>query len=133
MNSQVRPGAIMIMAGGAVLAIASLLDWVEFIGKTELFGFQWVFTLLIGAAAAIVVAIKTFSSVELPDEILGFSLNQIIVALGFGAFMILFGAQFGERREIGVLLGWISAAVLTAGAFMESQQDSGTTAPPTTF
>ena len=123
----------MIMAGGAVLAIASLLDWVEFIGKTELFGFQWVFTLLIGAAAAIVVAIKTFSSVELPDEILGFSLNQIIVALGFGAFMILFGAQFGERREIGVLLGWISAAVLTAGAFMESQQDSGTTAPPTTF
>ena len=123
----------MIMAGGAVLAIASLLDWVEFFSKTELFGFQWVFTLLIGAAAAIVVAIKTFSSVELPDEILGFSLNQIIVALGFGAFMILFGAQFGERREIGVLLGWISAAVLTAGAFMESQQDSGTTAPPTTF
>jgi xanthine/uracil permease len=133
MNNKIRPGAIMIMAGGAFLAIASLLDWTEFGDKTEIFGFQWVFTLLIGAGAAIAVAVTTFGSVELPSNVLGFTINQLITALGVAAFLILFGSQFGEAREIGVLIGWISAGVLTAGGIMESQQDAGPAAPPTTF
>ncbi len=123
----------MLMAGGAVLAIASILDWVEFFDKTDIFGFQWVFTLLIGAGVAIAVAISTFGNVELPRNILGFTLNQVFLALGFSAFLITFGAQFGEGREIGVLLGWIGAGVLTAGAFMESNQDTTSNSPPTAF
>lgn len=135
MPDGIKPSTIMLIAGGAVVFLASILDWVEFGGsKTEWFGIQWLFTLLIGGGIALGVALTTFANVSLPDNLLGFSRSQLHLSLSFSAFLILFGLQFGEGREVGILLGWIGAAVMCAGAFMEMQSESsGGSTPPTQF
>ena len=133
MPDGIKPSTIMLIAGGAVVFLASILDWTEFGSKTDVFGIQWLFTLIIGGGIAVLVALAAFGNVSLPDKILGFTTNQLYLALSFAAFLILFGAQFGEFREVGVLLGWIGAAVMCAGAFMEMQGESGGSAPPTQF
>lgn len=128
----VKPATIMLIGGGALLFIASILDWTEFSSKTDVFGIQWIFTLIIGGGVAVLVVLSNFANVDLPDNVLGLSMNQIYLMLSFAAFLMMFGLQFGEFREIGVLLGWVAAAVMTAGAVME-EQGSGSSAPPTQF
>ncbi len=125
----IKPATIMLIGGGVLLFIASLLDWVEFFDKTDLFGFQWLFTLIIGGGVAVLVVLSTFANVSLPDKLLGLSMNQIYLMLSFAAFLMMFGLQFGKGSEIGVLLGWIGAAVMTAGAVMEEQSSSSGAAP----
>ena len=128
----IKPATIMLIGGGGLLFIASLLDWVEFFDKTDLFGIQWLFTLIIGGGVAVMVVLSNFANVTLPEKVLGLSMNQVYLMLSFAAFLMMFGLQFGEGREIGVLIGWIGAAVMTAGAVME-EQASGSGAPPTQF
>ena len=128
----VKPATIMLIGGGALLFIASILDWTEFSSKTDVFGIQWIFTLIIGGGVAVLVVLSNFANVDLPDNVLGLSMNQIYLMLSFAAFLMMFGLQFGAFREIGVLLGWIAAAVMTAGAVME-EQGSSSSAPPTQF
>lgn len=131
----VKPSSWLLMGGGAVLFIASLLDWVDinFGSKTEWFGIQWIFTLLIGGGIAVAVGLRNFGNVELPDNILGFDRAQLHMMLSFAAFLITFGQQFGESRAIGVLLGWIAAAVMCVGAFMEMKEGAAEGAAPTQF
>lgn len=131
MENAIKPATIMMIGGGALLFIASLLDWVEIFDKTDLFGIQWLFTLVIGGGVAILVILANFANVSLPDKLLGLRMNQIYLMLSFAAFLMMFGLQFGEAREIGVLLGWIGAAVMTAGAVMEEQGVGSS--PPTQF
>ena len=134
MENQIKPSTIMLIAGGVLLFIASLLDWVEFGSKTEVFGITWIFTLVIGGGIALLVVLTTFANVSLPDNILGLSMTQVYLMLSFAAFLMTFGLQIGgEFREIGVLLGWIASAVMVAGAFMEEQGAGGGSAPPTQF
>lgn len=134
MENGIKPGTIMLIAGGAVVFLASLLDWTEFNSKTEVFGIQWLFTLIIGGGIAVLVALASFTNVTIPEKVFGFDLNQLFLTMSFAAFLIFFGAQFGEFREVGVLLGWIGAAVMCAGAFMEMQSETtGGPAPPTQF
>lgn len=140
MNNQLKPGAIMLMAGGVVLAISTFLDWVS-VGsygengwETTIWGFQGIFVFLIGAAVAVLVALKTFANTNLPPRLVGFTFNQLYMALGLAAFLITFGRQFGDNPGIGIILGWIASAVVVAGAFMEAQGEAaGSGRPPTTF
>jgi len=129
MPDGIKPGTIMLIGGGAVMFIASLLDWIDLGGsrasKTDIIGIVWLFTLIIGLGIAVLVALTTFANVEIPDNILGFTRNQLYVALSFAAFLIFFGNQFGEERAIGVTLGWIAAAVAVAGGIMEMQGEGG--------
>ncbi len=141
MNNQLKPGTIMLIAGGVVLAISTFLDWRGFgdFGsngwETDAFGLQGIFVFLIGVAIAGAVAAKSFAGMHLPPKVLGFTLNQLFLALGLAAFLITFGLQIGDGSKFGVTLGWIAAAVVIAGAFMESQGDSAAPSnrPPTTF
>ncbi|MFQ5557287.1 MAG: hypothetical protein ACE5GB_07250, partial [Acidimicrobiales bacterium] len=97
-------------------------------------GFQGIFVLLIGLAVALGAGLSTFAGVSLPDRIVSFSINQLYMALGVAAFLIAFGRQFGDGTGIGVLLAWIAAAVIVAGAFLEeSGAGSGGSTPPTQF
>jgi hypothetical protein len=129
----------MLIAGGAVLFIASILKWRDFSSSegglsTDITGLQGFFCLLIGAAIAILVAVQTFGNVNLPGRILGFTWNQLYLVFGVAAFLITFGLQFAEQAAVGILLGWIASAVIVAGAFMEIQGESKVgSAPPTTF
>ena len=134
MQDGIKPGVIMMIAGGAVMFISTLLDWSEFgFGSndavngwnTDVFGLGGIFVALIGLVLAIGVAVTTFANVELPDNILGFSRNQIYVSLALSAFLISFGLQFTEFSETGVLLAWIAAAVALAGGIMEVQAEGG--------
>lgn len=141
MGNQLKPSTIMMIGGGAVLFIASFLDWRDFGGigsNTDFIGLQWLFTLLIGAGVAALVALSAFANVKLPEQILGFSLTQLYAALGLAAFLITFGQQFAEQPGAGIILGWIGAGVLTGGAVWELVQGGSgsaprSTTPPTPF
>lgn len=139
MGNQLKPSTIMMIAGGALLFIASFLDWRDtpFGNNTDFIGLQWLFTLVIGAGVAALVALSTFANVNLPEQILGFSLTQLYAALGLAAFLITFGQQFAEQPGVGIILGWISAGVLTGGAVWELLQGNGSaprsSTPPTPF
>jgi hypothetical protein len=129
----------MLIAGGAVLLISSFLKWHDISISdgglsTDWHGLQGIFCLLIGGAIAVLAALQTFGNVNLPPRVLGFTWAQLYLMFGLAAFLITFGLQFSESVGFGVTLGWISSAVIVAGAFMELQNEgrtvgSGTTAP----
>ena len=128
---------IMAMIGGAVLLLSTFLDWVS-IGDfgengwdTSLWGLQGIFVALIGLAIGGGVAAQAFGGVSLPDRILGLDHNSLHLVLGFSAFLITFGRQFGDNPGIGILLGWIASAVIIASVFMDLREAPST--PPTQF
>ncbi len=131
----------MMLGGGALLFISSFLNWFK-LGPfsqsgldTDITGLQGIVILLIGAGVAAVAAIRAFASdsVKLPEAIVGLTLNQVILILGFAAFLMMFGLQFADNTSIGVVLGWIAAAVIVAGAVMEDRSPAAGSAPPTQF
>jgi hypothetical protein len=134
----IKPPTIMMIGGGVVLFIASFLDW-QGEGdfgvngwETDFYGLQGIFVAIIGAIVAIGVALTTFGNASLPDSVLGLRRNQVYLVLGVAAFLITFGLQFAQSTQFGIILGWIGAAVMTAGAFMEEQAPRSAS-PPTQF
>lgn len=138
MENGIKPSAMMLIGGGALLFVSTLLDWRSsgpfgYNGwETEWHGLQGIFVAAIGVAVALGVALTTFGNVSLPDAFLSFTRNQVYLILSFAAFLMMFGLQFASSTDIGVILGWIAAAVMTAGAVMD-EQSAGGTAPPTQF
>lgn len=154
-NSDIKPSTIMLIAGGAVLAISTFLDWAEigfnidfddvFGGSPDLgvsgwendaWGLFGIFVFLIGVAVAGGVAAQQFAGVKLPEKILSFDHNQLHFMLGMIAFVPLFGFFLGGPSEIGVLLGFIAAAVIVAAAVMDMRAadgDAGGGGAPTQF
>jgi hypothetical protein len=136
------PSRIMLIAGGAVLLIASFLKWRDFFGgssegglSTDITGLQGIFCLLIGGAIAVLVALQTFGNVSLPARVLGFTWNQLYLMFGLAAFLMTFAMQFSEQAAFGITLAWIASAVIVAGAFMELQGEgkSASSTPPKPF
>jgi hypothetical protein len=133
----------MLIAGGAVLLIASFLKWRDLFGSdsegglsTDFTGLQGIFCLLIGGAIAVLAALQTFGNVNLPARVLGFTWNQIYLMFGLAAFLMTFALQFAESTAFGITLAWIASAVIVAGAFMELQHEGrsvGGTTPPKPF
>ena len=146
MNQNIKPSTIMMIAGGGVLFISTFLAWFS-VGSggfsssasgwsTESYGLTGIFVAIIGLAVGVGAALTTFTEVEIPGNILGFTREQVYCMLGLAAFLITFGLQFGSATGIGILLGWIASAVVVAGAYMEMQASgSGSTppAPPSQF
>ncbi len=123
----------MLIAGGALLFIASFLKWRDFFGgsgegglSTSVTGLQGIFCLLIGGAIAVLVGLQTFGNINLPARVLGFSWSQLYLMFGLAAFLITFGLQFADQVAFGITLGWIASAVIVAGAFMELQSEGRT-------
>ncbi|MDG2028527.1 MAG: hypothetical protein P8J50_15575 [Acidimicrobiales bacterium] len=153
-NSDIKPSTIMLIVGGAVLAISTFLDWSEIgfanidfdsvfssspdLGVTgwenNAWGLFGIFVFIIGVAVAGGVAAQQFGNVSMPDKILSFDHNQLHFMLGMIAFVPLFGFFLGGPSEIGVLIGFIAAAVIVAASVMDMQaSDGGDAAPPTEF
>jgi hypothetical protein len=128
---------IMAMIGGAVLLLSTFLAWFDpGFGsangwETELWGLQGIFVALIGLAIGGGVAAQAFGGVTLPDRIVGLDHGQLHLALGLSAFLITFGRQFGSSPGIGILLGWVAAAVIIASAVMDMRAEPAS--PPTQF
>lgn len=142
-NSDLKPSTIMLIAGGAVMLLSTFLDWVSFgsgdfeIGanawETDGFGLQGIFVAIIGLAVGGGVAARQFGNVSMPDKILGFDHDQLHLVLGLAAFLIAFGLQFRDGAAIGVLLAWVSAAVIVAAAIMDMREGAADGTPPTQF
>lgn len=139
MDNNVKPSTIMLIAGGVVLFIATLLDWqssgsVGFNGwETDFYGLHGIIVALIAADVAVTAALRQFTDVNLPDQILGFSVNQLNLVLGFAAFLITFGNIVLESVAIGIHLGWIASAVIVAAAIMDMREGDTADAAPTQF
>ncbi len=139
MKQDIKPSTIMLIAGGAVLFISTFLAWFS-VGSgsfgasasgwsTESYGLTGIFVAIIGLAVAVGAALTTFTDIEIPSDILGFTREQVYCMLGLAAFLITFGLQFGSATGIGILLGWIASAVVVAGAYIEMQASGSGAAP----
>ena len=100
---------------------------------TDFYGLHGIIVALIAADIAITTALKQFTDVNLPDQILGFTTDQLALVLGFTAFLITFGNIVLEEVAIGVHLGWIASAVIVAGAIMQLREGDAADAAPTQF
>lgn len=138
---QIRPGTIAILAGGALLLISTFIDWVgnDFFGASvldgDVYGLSGILLLLIAIAIIAIAAIGAFApQIDLPSGILGFSMNQVLLILGFAAFVYGFSLTFVDSSKFGAILAWIAAAAIVVGAFLEDKAAPAADAgPPRTF
>ena len=132
MQQPVTPANGLILGGGVVMLIGSLLDFYEFgplhanawsgASGFGVFGIATVIVLC-GVVMAAQVALTTFKSgIRLPDEVLGLTWDQVHLALGFQAAIMMFAfllrAKFRYSFGIGFWLMLLAAAALLAGAIM---------------
>jgi len=131
---KLRPGAIALIAGGAVLFISTWLKWGGDSAGASLDarGLQGLFCLLIGAGIVLAVVVENFGNQSISVNIAGFDKNDLMLTLGITAFLITFGLQFAEGSKAGVFIGWIGAAAIVVGAYMERGKRPDST-PPTPF
>ncbi|MGI9601271.1 MAG: hypothetical protein ACR2QE_05275, partial [Acidimicrobiales bacterium] len=132
-----RPGALAIMIGGALLFIASFLDF-QAIGPFSRnawdIGLTGFFILLICGVVITIAAIRTFApQTNLPDNILGLDQNQVVMGLGYAAFLMAFAYLFlPEGFKIGSILALLSSGAIAVGGYLEAQAgDPVLPAPPT--
>lgn len=118
-----QPGPLMMLVGGVVMAIGTLLDWRSFlsVGTSGLsfdsMGLFGIIALILGLAIAAVGAIKAFGlGVNLPDNILGHTLYQALMVDAFAIFIWTFAWIAADFTGGGVHLTWIGAAVAMVGA-----------------
>ena len=130
--NDLKPSTWAMLGGGVVLLIASFLDW-QSLGPFStnawdrgLFGF---FLLVIAGVAIAVSAIGAFApQVSLPEQVLGFTMTQLVTALGAAAFLMSFGLLFQfEGFQIGSILAVLASAAIVAGGVMEMRGGAGTT------
>jgi hypothetical protein len=119
-DKQPTPGEWLMMGGGAV---ALLFSFFEFAGDTSAWGeFAFPIVTLIPLYAFVVgllVVLVRYANVNLPNQILGFTLDQIYVALGFFAtLMALFWLVAAEDTGIGAIFMLLGSAAVLAGAVM---------------
>jgi hypothetical protein len=141
---------LVILIGGAVMLIASFLDFAKSKSLTIAGvtyhsgggGNAWsshhfliaTIPALIGVVMAAHVAITAFApGVTLPDRVLGLTWTQIHLVLGFQAtiMMLAFLVQnTGLDKGIGLYLMLLAAIALLVGAVLRMQEQPSGSAPP---
>ena len=140
MKKQPTPATWVILGGAVVMLIGSFLDFY----KVDAFGFSqsysaWsgdlffpesIIPVLCGLAMGVHVALTTFADVKLPERIAGLGWNQIHLALGIqaGLMMVfwLFTNKLGYDAGIGFWLMLISGIALAVGAVLRQQEAPAT-------
>lgn len=115
------PGEITIMAAGAVMIIFS---FVSFAGDTSTWG-KGLFPIatllpLYGLIMGLQIALTRFASLKLPDSVLGFSWEQVHLALGAMAAVMAVGwllTDYGSK-QVGMWFEIIGGIALVVGAVM---------------
>ena len=139
MKEKLTTAQIVILACGAVAFIASFLPWVSIdLGR---FGdasynawdgdvlywptFWWVG--IFGLVMALQVGLRAFTSVNLPDRILGFTWPQIHLVLGL--FAVILTVSFligGDEHGIGFWISFLASIGLVVGAVMLEKEATST-------
>jgi hypothetical protein len=126
-NKQPTPGEWVIMGAGALMLIASFLD---FAGDTSAWG-SGAFPIatllaLYGVVAALQIALTKFANVHFPDRVGSFTWEQVHLLLGlFAALMGIGWVVSGiDNKGIGLWLLTIGGIALLAGALMLQRERS---------
>jgi hypothetical protein len=139
MKKQPTPATWVILGGAVVMLLGSFLDFYD--APVSSFSFNaWdgdlgffpvsLIPVLCALAMALHVALTTFADVKLPERVVGLGWNQVHLALGFqaGLMMIfwLFSSKFGYDIGIGFWLMLISGIALAVGAVLRQQEAPAT-------
>lgn len=115
------PGELTIMIAGAVMIVFSFL---HFAGDRSSWGSGAfpIATLLpiYGLVMALQIALTKFASVKLPDSVLGFTWEQIHLALGAMAALMAFAwlvTDYGDK-QIGMWFEILGGIALVVGAVL---------------
>ncbi len=135
MNRKLSPANIVILAAGVVMLIGSFLSFYSLssFGETVsfnawsdsgfgIFGIATV-AVLCGVVMAAQVGITTFANgVRVPDQVLGLSWDQIHLALGFQAALMMLAFLVRSKGPYGFGLGFwfmlLAGIALLVGAIM---------------
>lgn len=131
-----NPGPLLLLGGGVLIALGSILNWGGGFGTsvsgldTDLNGLFGIICLLIGIGLAAVGGIRAFSpSTKLPDNIAGFSLNELGFAEALAVFIGSFAWISESGTKIGVHITWIGAVVALVGVILSMRNaDAGSAA-----
>lgn len=130
--NHVSPGKIAIIAGGAVTFLFSFLSWwtVSYNNHGNsawsdgLFGAA-TWAPLFGIVAALLVALPAFANVKLPDDVLGFTIDQLVLVAGLFASLITLGFMIGTPDGfdvgIGLIFCFLGSAAIVVGWFLDRQ------------
>ncbi len=130
--NHVSPGKIAIIAGGAVTFLFSFLSWwtVSYNNHGNsawsdgLFGAA-TWAPLFGLVAALLVALPAFANVKLPDDVLGFTIDQLVLVAGVFASLITLGYMVGtpDGADVGfgLIFCFLGSAAIVVGWFLDRQ------------
>jgi hypothetical protein len=139
-NAKLSPGNLVILIAGAVMLIGSFLDFYEIsaFGFSEgrsawsgdLFSPVTLIPVLAGVAMALHVALTAFANVQLPERILGLGWDQIHLALGFQATLMMVAFLIQDKGGLDIAIGFwlmlLSAIALLVGAVLRRQEAPAT-------
>jgi hypothetical protein len=132
-----NPGPLLLLGGGVVIALGTILDWGPGVSglNVDFNGLFGIVALLIGLALAAIGAIRAFApDTKLPDEIAGYSLDQILFVDALTVFLWTFALISESGTKIGLHLTWIGGAVALAGTVLSMRNaPAGGPEAPTTF
>jgi hypothetical protein len=127
-NKQPTPGEITIMVAGAVMLIASFLD---FASDTSSWG-SGLFPIatliaIYGVLMAAQIALAKYANVNLPDRVAGFTWEQVHLLLAVFALLMSLGWLISgiSQKGAGLWLLFLGSIALVAGAVM-LQRDRNT-------
>ena len=127
--NNVSLGKIVVVIGGALAFLFSFLPWwtVSFGGNSSawsngLFGVAtWV--PFFGVVAALLVALPAFANVKLPEKVLDFTIDQLVMVCGLFCTLLTIGYVVGVPDHLGMGIGlifcFLSSAAILAGSVMD--------------
>jgi hypothetical protein len=158
-KNKLTPGAIVILASAVVMLIASFLDFYKGKGggSIEIGGVEietgisapsvnaWgegqflivSLVVLLALAAGILVALLVFGGIDLPDRVLSLTWNQVLLALGFQATIMMIANLIRSTggfydRGIGLFLMLLAAIGLLVGAILREREAASPAPDPGT-
>ena len=135
----IKPSTWLLMGGGIVLLLSTFLDWVS-VGPfganawdTDFFGLLGIYCAIIGLIIGGGIALRQFGNVNMPDQIMGFTHEQIHLIGAEFALLITIGFLVRGDVGIGLWLGLLGSAAMMAGAVMDLKGTGTETAAPSQF
>jgi hypothetical protein len=135
-RTKLSPANLLILGGGVLMFVGSFLAFYTFddpvLGEFEVsawdralplgvFGIATV-AVLCGVLMAVQVGLKAFSDIDMPSRLLGFTWDQLHLALGTQAALLMVAFLLRDKRPLSFGIGFwamfVGAMALLVGAIM---------------